>query len=73
MSVLNTDLKGPRLNIICTMDDVRGDYLRPPHATTLAAVIANKIYWFDPWEAVKHSKGDSMDYIAQFRVINPRQ
>ena len=22
-------------------------------------------------EAVKHSKGDSMDYIAQFRVMNP--
>ena len=25
------------------MDDVRGDILRPPHGTTPAAVIANKI------------------------------
>ena len=30
-------------NIICTMDDVRGDFLRPPHGTTPAAEIANKI------------------------------
>ena len=25
------------------MDDVRGDFLGPPHGTTLAAVIANKM------------------------------
>ena len=25
------------------MDDVRGDFLGPPHGTTPAAVIANKI------------------------------
>ena len=48
ISVLNTlniftDLKGRKENIICTMDDVRGDFLRPPHCTTPAAVIANKI------------------------------
>ena len=55
------------------MDDVRVDFLRPPHGTTPAAAIANKIKRFDPLEAVKHSKGDSMDYIAQFRVMNPRQ
>ena len=36
------DLKGPKGNIICTMDDVRGDFLGPPHGTTAAAVIANK-------------------------------
>ena len=24
------------------MDDVRGDFLGPPHGTTLAAIIANK-------------------------------
>ena len=24
-------------------------------------------------EAIKHSKGDSVDYIAQFQVMNPRQ
>ena len=29
-------------NIICTMDDVRGDFLGPPHGTTPAAVIVNK-------------------------------
>ena len=38
-----TDLKGTNINIICTMDDVRGDFLGPPHGTTPAAVIANKI------------------------------
>ena len=38
-----TDLKGPKENIICTMDDVRGDVLGTPHGTTPAAVIANKI------------------------------
>ena len=29
-------------NTICTMDDVRGDILGPPHGTTPAAVTANK-------------------------------
>ena len=29
-------------NIICAMDDVREDFLRPPRGTTPAAVIANK-------------------------------
>ena len=29
-------------NITCTMDDVRGDFLEPPHGTAPAAVIANK-------------------------------
>ena len=38
------------------MDDVRGGFLGPPHGTTPAAVIANKILRFDPFEAVKHSK-----------------
>ena len=37
-----SDLKGPKENIICTMDDVRGDFLGPPHGTAPAAVIANK-------------------------------
>ena len=39
------------------MDDVRGDFLGPPHGTTPAAVIANKIEKFDPLEAVKAFKG----------------
>ena len=34
--------KDQKENIICTMDDVRGDILGPPHSTTPAAVIANK-------------------------------
>ena len=55
------------------MDDVRGDFFGPPHGTTPAAVITNKIERFDPLEVIKHTKGDSMDYIAQFRVMNPRQ
>ena len=38
------DLKGPKENITCTMDDIdlRGDFFGPPHDTTPAAVIANK-------------------------------
>ena len=28
---------------------------------------------FDPLQAIKHSKGDSMDYIAQYAVMNPHQ
>ena len=55
------------------MDDVRGDFLGPPHGTTPAAVITNKIERFDPLEAISHSKGNSMVYVAQFRVMNPRQ
>ena len=27
---------------MCTMDNVRGDFLGPPHGTPRAAVIANK-------------------------------
>ena len=37
-SLISKDQKG---NIICTMDDARGDFIRPPHATTQAAVITN--------------------------------
>ena len=45
MFLLNTltDPKGPKENIICTTDDVRGDFLEPPHSTTPAAEITNKI------------------------------
>ena len=32
-----SDLKRQKGNAICTMDDVRGDVLRPPHGTTPAA------------------------------------
>ena len=40
------DLKGPKENIICTMDDIQGDILGLPHGTTPAAVIPNKIKKF---------------------------
>ena len=56
-----------RNNIICTIDDVRGDFLGPPHDTTPAAVIANKIQKFYPLEAVKTFKVGSMSHIVQFR------
>ena len=39
-SLILTDQKK---NIICTMNYIRGDFLGPPHGTTPAAVIANKI------------------------------
>ena len=55
------------------MDDVRRDFLGPPHGTTPAAAIANKIQRPDPPEAVKHSKGDSTDHTAQPRATNPHQ
>ena len=38
-SLISKDLKE---NIICTMDDERGDFLGPPHGTPPAAAIANK-------------------------------
>ena len=34
-------LKDQKENIICTMDDVRGDFLGPPNGTTPDAVIEN--------------------------------
>ena len=38
---IHADLKGPKVNINCTMVDVRGDVLRPPHGTKPAAVKTN--------------------------------
>ena len=34
--------KDQKKNIICTVNDVGGDFLGPPHGTTPAAVTANK-------------------------------
>ena len=53
--------KDQKKNIICTMDDVRGDFLGPQHGTTPAAVIANTCI-LDPSEAVKHSKREDGPY-----------
>ena len=46
-------LKGPKININCTMGDVPGDVLRLPHCTTPAAVKANKNQKWDPLRAMK--------------------
>ena len=53
ISVLNTEFlllisKDRKENIICTTDDVRGDFVGPPHDTTPAVVTANEIIQFDP-------------------------
>ena len=37
------DLKGPKGKHNLHLDDVRGDFLGPPHGTTSAVVLANKI------------------------------
>ena len=39
ISLISNDQKE---NSICTMDNVRGDFIGPPHGTTPAAVIGNK-------------------------------
>ena len=45
------------------MDDVRGDFLGPPHGTTPAAVIANKIKT-DPLRAVNILMRKGMGHTA---------
>ena len=55
--------KDKKENIICTMYDVRGDFLGPPHGTTPAAVIANKKN-LDPLRAVNTSMSKGMGHIA---------
>ena len=42
LQIVSLISKDQKKNIICTMDDVRGDFLGPPHGTTPAAVIATK-------------------------------
>ena len=67
---LNRTLRIPSLiskdqkeNIICTMDDVRGDFLGPPHGTTPAAVIANKNKTeIDPLRAVSILMGKGVGH-----------
>ena len=39
---IHADLEGPKGNVMCTMDDIHGDFLGPLHGTTPAAVKANK-------------------------------
>ena len=39
-----SDLKGQKLNTICTMDGVQEDILRPPNGTTPAAMMSIKIF-----------------------------
>ena len=42
LKISSLSSKDQKEKIVCTMDDVRGDFLGPPHGTTPAAVIANK-------------------------------
>ena len=51
------------------MDDVRRCLLGPPHGTTAAAVIANKINKNESFGSSKIFRG----YNAQFGVMNPHQ
>ena len=52
---IHADLKGPKLNINCTMVDERGDVLQPSHCTTLAAVKANKSILFRCQNSIRSS------------------
>ena len=54
------------------MDDVRGDFLEPPHGTTPAAVTANKILRFDPLEAVKKRVILSNFIVEHYLKLNNR-
>ena len=46
------------------MDDVRGDFLGPPHGTTPAAVIANKNQNLDPLRAANTLMRKGMGHTA---------
>ena len=63
------DLKGPK--VICTMDDVRGNFLGPPHGTTPAAVIANTNRKVSYFESNENTHRQSMGHIAKFWIMNP--
>ena len=59
-------------NIICTMDNVWEDFLRPPHGTTPAAVIGNK----DKTEILKSSEHINEERgwaMPRFRLLRPLQ
>ena len=55
------------------MDDVRGDFLGPPHDTTPVAVIANKSIKVSSFESNENKQSQSAGHIAQFRIMNPHQ
>ena len=70
---ISTDLKGPKVNINCTMVDVRGRFLGLPHATMPAAVTTNEN---KKMSSFKHSKTFKRKRVHQtdlFRIINPLQ
>ena len=66
-------LEGPKVNINCTMDDVRGFFLGPPHDTTPAAVIANVIIKVSSFENNANTQRQNVGHIAQFRIMFPLQ
>ena len=55
----------PNENIICTMDDVRGDFLWPPYGTPPAAVITNQDKKIRSW--VK--EGTVTVRVSQYKII----
>ena len=57
-------------NIICHMDVVRGDVLGPPHGTTPATVIANKIILrsFKNIEHIKENKNGPYRRVLHFFI-----
>ena len=58
-----TDLKGPNENFNLYTNDIQGGFLRPPHGTTPAAVIANK-------QLSSHKSSDaSGDKMLQYDAI----
>ena len=52
------------------MDDVRGDFLGPPHDTTPVAVIANKSIKVSSFESNENKQSQSAGHMAQFRIMN---
>ena len=55
--------------MICTLDDIRGDFLWPPHDTIPAAVITNQNRSLDPLRVKKTFIKLNMGQTVQFRII----
>ena len=58
--------KDRRLNIICTIDALRGDFLEPPHGKIPAALITNKNIKVRPFENNKNIQRQSTDLLRNF-------
>ena len=62
------DLKGQKENIICTIDDVRGDFLGPSHGTTPAAVI--KFASDSGVHAYDGARGQGLEHLFIYQLKN---